>query len=164
MDKLSLEKFKEMYEGLFNSSNLKEYELRLDEIGTVIKNYVKEEGDYSPFKLLLMEPDFPWNSMCEAYVCVCTHEVSNSSGSKPIIQILGSVLARQNHWDRDKYLNTFPISEYVAGGPLENAEQRLCWFPIYRQGDLRKAIGYMLEMHRNAITANLSAENEGFLS
>jgi hypothetical protein len=78
--------------------------------------------------------------------------------------MLGSVLARQNKWDRDKYLNTFPISEYVAGGPIENPEQRMCWFPIYRQKDLRKAIDYMLDIHRNAIIANLSADNEGFLS
>lgn len=164
MDKSSLEKFQEIYEGLFKSSNLKEYELRLGEIATVIKDYVAQEDEYRPFALLLTKPDFVWNGACEAYVCVRTHEISSPDGSRRATHMLGSVLVRHNQWDRDKYLNTFPISEYVAGGPIENAEQRVCWFPIYRQQDLRKAIDYMLEMHRDAITANLSAENEGFLS
>jgi hypothetical protein len=58
MEKSFFKKFKEMYEGLFNSSSLNEYKLRLSEITEIIKRCVAEEGEYYPLKLLLIKPDF----------------------------------------------------------------------------------------------------------
>ncbi len=155
-----MEKLKELYEKLFACSNVEQYRKCLEEITLEISNITSKE--YSPSKLNLIPSDL--SAGCEAYVCIKEYEVLDLQ-ERPIYTYRpGTVLARQLQWDRDIYLNTFPLKQYVSGGPLERPEHKLCWFPIYRQSDLRKAIEFMLELHRLSLIAVLSDPNEGFLS